>query len=53
MLGVIFNPVWIQENINSLLGEGQEVMGGEEGVAIVPIVGVEEETVIDQVYIVH
>ena len=44
----------MQENTNSLYesppGEEQEVTGGEEGVAIASIVGVEEETVLlDQV----
>ena len=52
-VGVIVNPVWIQENINSLYGsppgEEQEVVGGEEGIVIEPVVGAEEETVIEPV----
>ena len=47
----------MQENINSLYesppGEEQEVTGGKEGVVIASIVGVEEETVIDQVCMVY
>jgi hypothetical protein len=47
-VGVILNTGKYYVLYGSPPGEEQEVMGGEEGVVIEPIVGVEEETVLEQ-----